>query len=234
VTPRQKNMLEAFQASSHESPTESGGASQETSSASTVSRRAKPGLPDVAPELFAVIFSVLIIGSFFLGRWSATGTVQAAPERTPASEEVVMTPAFMGESDATPALMSEPVMEEVPAAKPVSEPGTMSLMEQHTSDFMNKENAVTLRVIYYGDDEQGQRRAYQTALHLEEMGFPVVNPIVKGDYVYVCVGAAASKNDQELMRYQRELQLVPGPKPYGKPGDYASAFPYNIDKLITR
>ena len=48
------------------------------------------------------------------------------------------------------------------------------------------------------------------------------------------VGSEPSKSDPELMRFQRELQLVPGPKPYGKPGDYASAFPYNIDKLIER
>jgi len=227
-------MLEAFQASSHESAPESDGASQETSSASTMSRRAKSGLPDVAPELFAVIFSVLIIGSFFLGRWSASGTVQAAPEKAPSPEELVMTPASMDEPEEAPAVVSEPVMEEGPAVEAVSETSTMSLMEQHTRDFMNEANAVTLRVIYYGDDEQGQRRAYQTALHLEEMGFPVVTPIVKGDYVYVCVGSAPSKSDPDLMRYQRELQLVPGPKPYGKPGDYASAFPYNIDKLIKR
>jgi len=227
-------MLEAFQASSHESPPESDGDSQETRSTSTVSRRPKSGLPDVAPEVFAVTFSVLIIGAFFLGRWSASGTVQAAPEMNPAPAEVVITAAPMYEIDESPVATSDPVEEMVPAEEPVSEPSSMNLMEQHTRDFQDKANAVTLRVIYYGDDEQGQRRAYQTALHLEEMGFPVVNPIVKGGYVYVCVGAAPSKNDPDLMRYQRELQLVPGPKPYGKPGDYASAFPYNIDKLITR
>jgi hypothetical protein len=183
-----------------------------------------------------VIFSVLIIGAFFLGRWTAGNddTVQAAPERITAPVEVDMSSASVDEIDEPSALTGDPVMGEAPAVEPMSEPASMSLMEQHTRDFMSTENMVTLRVIYYGDDEQGQRRAYQTALHLEDMGFPVVNPIVKGDYVYVCVGAAPSKNDQELMRYQRELQLVPGPKPYGKPGDYASAFPYNIDKLITR
>jgi hypothetical protein len=227
-------MLEAFQASSHETPPESDGASQETKSASTVSRRAKSGLPDVAPEVFAVTFSVLIIGAFFLGRWSASGAVQAASETSPAPVEVTTTPALVHDIEELPALTSDPVEDEASAIEPVSEPASMSLMEQHTRDFTDKANTVTLRVIYYGDDEQGQRRAYQTALHLEEMGFPVVNPIVKGGYVYVCVGAAPSKNDPDLMRYQRELQLVPGPKPYGKPGDYASAFPYNIDKLITR
>ena len=228
-------MLEAFQASAHESPPESDGSSKETSSASTMPRRANGGLPDVAPELFAVIFSVLIIGAFFLGRWSADdGTVQAAPEMIAGPVAAVTTSAPLDEIDELPSLTRDPVTEEAPAVDPVSEPASMSLMEQHTRDFMKKENAVTLRVIYYGDDEQGQRRAYQTALHLEEMGFPVVTPIVKGDYVYVCVGSAPSKSDPDLMRYQRELQLVPGPKPYGKPGDYASAFPYNIEKLIKR
>ena len=160
--------------------------------------------------------------------------MQAAPEMIAGPVAAVTTSAPLDEIDELPALTRDPVTEEAPAVDPVSEPASMSLMEQHTRDFMNEANAVTLRVIYYGDDDQGQRRAYQTALHLEEMGFPVVNPIVKGDYVYVCVGAAPSKSDSELMRYQRELQLVPGPKPYGKPGDYASAFPYNIDKLIKR
>ena len=228
-------MLEAFQASSNESSPESEGPSQETNNAPTMRRKAKGGLPDVAPEVFAVTFSALIIGAFFLGRWSVGGAVQAAPETASGVEAHVSPPALvMSEPEELEPLSSEPERAEAPAPAPVSEPVSMSLMEQHTQVFMDKANMVTLRVIYYGDDEQGQRRAYQTAMHLEEMGFPVVNPIVKGDYVYVCVGAAPSKSDPDLMRYQRELQLVPGPKPYGKPGDYASAFPYNIDKLINR
>ena len=235
MTPRQKNMLEAFQASSNESSPESDGPSQETNTAPTMRKKAKVGLPDVAPEVFAVTFSALIIGAFFLGRWSVGGAVQAAPETASGAEAAVIQPALvMSEPEELEPLSSEPERTEAPAPAPVSEPVSMSLMEQHTKAFMDKANMVTLRVIYYGDDEQGQRRAYQTAMHLEEMGFPVVNPIVKGDYVYVCVGAAPSKSDPDLMRYQRELQLVPGPKPYGKPGDYASAFPYNIDKLINR
>ena len=235
MTPRQKNMLEAFQASSEEGAPESSGAPQETKPAPSMKRKPKGGLPDVAPEVFAVTFSVLIIGAFFLGRWSAGGAVQAAPETTPASPAVVTQPAAVV-SEPLPQRMnpSAPERDIVPAPAPVNETASASPMELHTRAFMDTENLVTLRVIYYGADEQGQRRAYQTAKHLEEMGFPVVTPIVKGDYVYVCVGAAPSKSDPELMRFQRELQLVPGPKPYGKPGDYASAFPYNIDKLIER
>ena len=119
-------------------------------------------------------------------------------------------------------------------ARAAPEPASLSLMEQHTKAFFDKAHSVTLRVIYYGNDEHGQQRAYEAARHLEDMGFPVVNPIQKGKYVYVCVGAAPSKSDDRLMEYQRQLQLVAGPKPYGKPGDYASAFVYNIDKLVTR
>jgi len=228
-------MLEAFQASSHESPPESGGPSQETKTAPMTRGKAKGGLPDVAPEVFLVTFSALIIGAFFLGRWSVGDAVQAAPESGAVADTTPTQPAFvMNEPEELEPLSSQPERAENPAPAPITEPVSMSLMEQHTKAFMDKENLVTLRVIYYDDDEQGQRRAYETAKHLEEMGFPVVNPIVKGDYVYVCVGAAPSKSDPDLMRYQRELQLVPGPKPYGKPGDYASAFYSNIDKLINR
>jgi len=237
VTPRQKNMLEAFQASSHGSSPHSGADSQETTSPPNERPRAQIGLPDVSPALFAVVFGVLIIGSFFLGRWSVGTNVQAAEGVTSAPEEVVMPQAPVDEHDVVPAPMSDPAAEEVHAVLPVeaaSEPASQNRMEQYTRDFLDKANSVTLRVIYYDDDEQGRERAYQTARHLEGLRFPAVNPIRKGKYVYVCVGAAPSKSDDKLMEYQRQLQVVSGPKPYGKPGDYASAFVYNIDKLIKR
>ena len=229
-------MLEAFQASSHESSPQEGADSQETTSPPNARRRATKGLPDVSPERLIAIFGVLVIGSFFLG-WSVGTSVQAAEDVTPAPLEVGMAPALVDDHEAEPAAMIDPAAEEAPAVQPVEaapEPASLSLMEQHTKDFFDKANSVTLRVIYYGNDEHGQQRAYEAARHLEDMGFPVVNPIQKGKYVYVCVGAAPSKSDDRLMEYQRQLQLVAGPKPYGKPGDYASAFVYNIDKLVTR
>lgn len=233
-------MLEAFQASSSlESTPTSGEESQEPGSAPKAQQGANRVLPDVAPGFFAVVLCVLVISSFFLGRWSVGTTVQAADdekgERTPSAEVAFAQPTTdMGEATTASAATEdiEPLADS--ALQPIVTPDLLSPIERHTQAFMDPANVVTLRVIYYVDDEDGQRRALETALHLEAMGFPAVNPIQKGKYVYVCVGAAPTKNDPDLLRYQRELQLVPGPKPYGKPGDYLSAYTYNIDKLITR
>ena len=230
-------MLEAFQASSHEDPPESGADSQETTPAPKAIRRANTGIPGVSKELVVVLFCVLSVGTFFLGRITAGSSVQAAGEGAPLLEGVVTTPVAADIDREVSVPVSAPAEEVSAAAQPVEEVtelSPLSSMEKNTRDFMDKENTVTLRVIYYVNNEEGREKAYETARHLGEMGFPAVTPIRKGDYVYVCVGSAPSKSDSDLLTYQRELQLVPGPAPYGKPGDYQSAYPYNIDKLIKR
>ena len=237
-------MLEAFQASSEEpnSSTQEGTPSQSRqASAPAVRTKASGGLPDVAPELFAVVLGVLVVGSFFLGRWSVSTSVQAS------SGEVATQPSKMGEE---PLFVNagggftepvEPVIEprvsepaKSPSAPTQGAETSRNPLEVNHEAFMDPVNTQTIRVIYYSDDDDGRAKAFQTATYLAELGFPAMIPVRKGGHVFVCVGAAPKKDDPELLRIQRELRLVVGPPPSSNPGDFESAYVYNIDRLITR
>jgi hypothetical protein len=237
-------MLEAFQASSEEpvSSTQEGASSQPYQApAPAVRSKASSGLPDVAPELFALVLGVLVVGSFFLGRWSVSTSVQAS------SGEVATQPERMNEEplfvNASGELQkpSEPVSAPrvVEPTKPPLVPSDQAQasrnpLEVNHEAFMDSANTQTIRVIYYSDDDDGRTKAFQTATYLAELGFPAMIPVRKGGHVFVCVGAAPKKDDPELLRIQRELRLVVGPPPSSNPGDFESAYVYNIDRLITR
>lgn len=236
-------MLEAFKASSEEpaSSTQEGAPSQPHSAPAPVARtKAGGGLPDVAPELFAVVLGVLVVGSFFLGRWSVNTSVQASSGESTLSSGATKEPVFFSATQSSDELeVKEPELRVVEVLKPkpaASErvEGSKSALELNHEAFMNPANTQTIRVIYYADDEDGRAKAFQTATYLGGLGFPAMIPIRKGDHVFVCVGAAPKKDDPELLRIQRELRLVVGPPPSSNSGDFESAYVYNIDRLIKR
>ena len=111
----------------------------------------------------------------------------------------------------------------------------MSALEENNAAFMNPKNTHTVRAVYY-DEKSGnaQALALKTATYLSERGFPAMVPVRKGGYVFVCVGAAPAWNDEDLMRIQRELRLIPGPPPSSRSGDFESAYIDKIEKLIQR
>lgn len=239
MTPRQKNMLEAFQASSEvETTPPSEEEAPAPASAPPASRRAKSGLPDVSPELFAVVLCVLVIGSFFLGRWSVSTTVQAAEDvGTEVVKLVVETPASADMIDPMPAMDDEPAPEsesEMPPVVTEMHLGTVDMLEANSVAFGDKENLVTVRVASYDNNESGRRRALQTGLYLSSLGFPAMIPVELGDNIFLCVGAAPSARDDELLRMMRELRQIPGPPPSSGPNAFADAYLSNIDKLIAR
>jgi hypothetical protein len=236
-------MLEAFKASSEEpvSSTQEGAPSQPHSAPAPAKRsKAGGGLPDVAPELFAVVLGVLVVGSFFLGRWSVGTSVQASSGVSDLSSETAEEPIFFEaargarepesrETELRPVEGSKPQ----PVAKERVDVSKSALEVNHEA-FMDPANTMTIRVIYYTDDDDGRAKAFQTATYLGELGFPAMIPVRKGGHVFVCVGAAPKKDNPELLRIQRELRLVVGPPPSSNSGDFESAYVYNIDKLIKR
>jgi len=232
-------MLEAFQASSEVEMTPP---SEEEAPASAseppARRRAKSGLPDVSPELFAVVLCVLVIGAFFLGRWSVSTTVRAAEDAgTQLTKLVVETPASADMIDPMPAMDDEstPEMEsETPPVATELRLGTVSMLEANSVAFDDKENLVTVRVASYDNNESGFRRAVQTGLYLSSLGFPAMQPVELNDHIFLCVGAAPSARDDELLRMMRELRQIPGPPPASGPNAFADAYLSNIDKLIAR
>ena len=237
-------MLEAFKASSDEidSSTEERAPSS-PSSAPAPARRSKPsgGLPDVAPELFAVVLGVLVVGSFFLGRWSVSTSVQAAGVKSTLSSGTSEAPASIdasrGSERSVPEAREAEVVMDVSTPQPAREGrggAPLSTLELNHEAFIDPANTMTIRVVYYTDDEDGQAKAFETATYLGELGFPAMIPVRKGGHVFVCVGAAPKKDDPELLRIQRELRLVEGPPPSSNSGDFLTAYVYPIDRAIKR
>jgi len=236
-------MLEAFKASSEEpvSSTEEGAPSQaHPVPAPAVRSKASGGLPDVAPELFAAVLGVLVVGSFFLGRWSANTSVQASSGESTLSSGATEEPVFFDATqgyDEPEAREPEPRVVEVSKPQPATSEraaGSKSALEVNHEAFMDPANTMTIRVIYYADDDEGREKAFQTATYLGELGFPAMIPVRKGGNVFVFVGAAPKKDDPDLLRIQRELRLVVGPPPSSNSGDFESAYVYPIDRAIQR
>jgi hypothetical protein len=182
----------------------------------------------------------LVVGSFFLGRWSVNTSVQAAGVKSALSSGGSEGPAFIEANRGTERSVPEGREAEivkVSTPQPVRENrggAPLSTLELNHEAFIDPANTMTIRVIYYTDDEDGQAKAFETATYLGELGFPAMIPVRKGGHVFVCVGAAPKKDDPELLRIQRELRLVVGPPPSSNSGDFESAYVYNIDKLIQR
>ena len=190
------------------------------------------GLPDVAPELFAGVLCVLVIGAFFLGRWSVSTTVRAA-EGTPVTTEVDET-LSMDVTDRTPTMDGEepaPWVEPEPTALTVQLPGTVGMLEANSQAFEDMENRRTVRVESYINNEAGRREALSEGVYLSSLGFPAMLPVVLGDNIYLCVGAAPSVKDEELLRIMRELRQIPGPPPASEHKKYADSYLYNIDDV---
>lgn len=236
-------MLEAFQASSElQEPTPPSGAqASKPEPAPAGQRRAKSGVPDVAPELFAVVLCVLVIGSFFLGRWSVGSTVRAGekevhtvqptvpPAATAQPVPTVIHTEAPAEATATDTAASS---EWAPAGE--LKPGTLAMLDANTQAFHDKANKYTVRVDSFDNNEAGQRRALKTALYLSELDFPAMAPILRGDDIFLCVGASPSTQDVDLLRMMRELKEIAGPPPARRSKEFGDAYLDNIDHLISR
>ena len=186
------------------------------------------------------MLGVLVVGSFFLGRWSANTSVQASTGESTLSSGTTEEPVFFDATqgyDEPEAREPEPRVVEVSKPQPATSEraaGSKSALEVNHEAFMDPANTMTIRVVYYPDDKDGRALAFKTATYLDELGFPAMIPVRKGGNVFVCVGAAPKKDDPELLRIHREIRLVVGPPPSSNSGDFDSAYVYNIDNLIQR
>lgn len=240
MTRRHKNMLEAFSASAEQMTPQSGEPAAAPSAEPPRRPRAKSALPDVSTELFAGILCVLVIGAFFLGRWSVSTTVRAADETTtgtrasemdvaeiPESVEAMKSTATMGIST----IAGEPVTWSIPTELRA---GTVAMVEANSVALADKKNLVTVRVDSFDNNESGRREALKSALYLSSLDFPAMSPIELGGDIFLCVGAAPSSKDEELLRMMRELHQLPGPPPSNRFGNYGDAYLDNIDNLLNR
>lgn len=258
MTPRKRNMLEAFQAGrdlpgpiSADRP--SAGTRQHAAGplaegpgdlASAGAGAARPALEvrsdagpprargDALPVLVPAALVVLLLG-FWLGRLS-TGWWGGGP--APASGDLAFE-TRVADGAREPGREAAPAPPDPGRAAAAQAPGATVSPEGYTADdlaFLDKRNRITLRAIYYDATPAGRRKALESYQHLRAHGLPAVAPLEVGDLVLICVGAAPRLNDPELERLRQRLLTLEGPPPLSEPTPYATAFQINIDAVVVR
>jgi len=217
MTPRPKNMLEAFQASTH-------AASQEPAPEPTpVAPRVKsPGLDDLPPSIerrriepFLAIGAgaLLLVLAFFLGRFSV-GEPALASDKTDAQP-------IAGDFELDlkqPVDAPQPIVDDVPD----------TVADDYRTDvdraFLLAANRVTVCAKRYGKEEQSRWEA--DYWQLKDLGLPVVQPVSdrNGKWIVLCVGAEPEKN-QNIDSILKTLHAMPS---------FDSAYVDNIDNVFKR
>jgi hypothetical protein len=222
MTPRHKNMLEAFQASTH-------AASQEPAPEPTpVAPRVKsPGLDDLPPSIdrrriepFLAIAAgaLLLVLAFFLGRFSVGEPALASDN----SEAQPVAGDF--ELDLKqPADAPQPIVDDVPEST-TDDYRTDDYRTDVDRAFLLAANRVTVCAQRYGQDEQ--KRWEADYWQLKDLGLPVVQPVSdrNGKWIVLCVGAEPNKN-QDIISIYETLIAMP---------DFESAYVENIDNVFKR
>lgn len=156
---------------------------------------------------------------FLLGRLSAgDDAVQAGDPATPSSNFVLGPKA----AETPPRAAGAP--RETAAPLPVDQrPRTDA-----DAAFLARENRFSVVAITLPTSELGRGLAQETYSHLQELGFEVVTPRVKGSHLVVLVGAAPTSRDLEEL--ERRLRATRGPGGEGFP--YATAYRVNIEDYL--
>ncbi|MDP6519866.1 MAG: hypothetical protein QF411_08195 [Planctomycetota bacterium] len=89
-------------------------------------------------------------------------------------------------------------------------------------------NRVTLRVIYYAEDEE--QRAWETHDYLAQRGLPVGSPVRTGRIIVLLVGAAPGADG--LNELKTSMRALEGPN--RENGAFKGAYVVNIDSYLDR
>lgn len=222
MTPRPKNMLEAFQASTHVAAQEP--APEPRAVAPPVK---SPGLDDLPPSverrqiepiLAIAAGALLLVLAFFLGRFSVGEPALAANDSRTVASDGEYALDLQKPADAPP-----PVIDTTAKNPAVDAPA-----DDYRTDvdraFLLAANRVTVCAQRYGKDEQTRWEA--DYWKLKDLGLPVVQPVSdrNGKWIVLCVGAEPKKN-KNLDAVLETLHAMP---------DFASAYVDNIDNVFQR
>lgn len=234
---RRSNMLEAFQASTAQAEEAEDGGGPDLFSGTRSRPFMGPGsrLPGAL-----LVFGTLVLG-FLIGRFSApSATVAAGPGEVnePGALPWLADRATGGSGAAEPAVSggsaeaSETGAPLPPSPEENADAGAEASAWGSTSpgnaDLMATANRVTLRVIYYAEDEED--KAWLTHDYLVIQGLPVGSPVRTGRIIVLLVGAAPGAGELEGLKGR--LRSLPGPN--NEAGAFKGAYVVNIDSYIDR
>lgn len=234
---RKPNLLDAFQASAPEgkkapvgqTPAHAAGpfaaSSPEPAASPVFSRPAQRGFLSRVLSDRAVLFTLLVcliaVGvAFYLGRQSTPRDAQAAG---PGADESGSAGTLLREGG--------------PAAAPAPDPAEANRKaaqlsgSAHDAAFFDPKYKFTVRVRQFANDEAGTKAALELRDYLRGEGLPVVQPLVCGRWIVVCVGYKAEMQEIEQMR--DFLRKLPGPKG-SKKAPFGDAWIDNISNVAAR
>lgn len=243
---RSKNLLEAFRASAPEGrtaeklklapPAHAGGpfAGAKDGGKVKLALGAAPSRPFLARVLGDRVIQLVLLGGavVLVAAWFLRGD--------PGSEAAAGAPA--GGSDAPGSFTRSPESAAAlgagtaPAAEDAARTNQVAAQLGTTDDraFHDPQNAYTVRVAQYKNDENGLKLARATVAWLRKEGYPAVQPIRTGDgqALIVCVGAKPKTKDLEtLVEFVHGLR---GPPPQPKRPPFQDAYVVRIDDVLKR
>lgn len=171
--------------------------------------------------LFTLLVCVIAVGvAYYLGRQTSPRDAQAAG---PAAGEAGSAGMLLREGASAPAATPDPIEANRKAAQLSG--------SVHDAAFFDPKYKFTVRVRQFANDEAGTKAALELRDYLRGEGLPVVQPLVCGRWIVVCVGYKAEMHEIEEMRdFVRKLS---GPKG-SKKAPFADAWIDNISNVAAR
>ncbi len=235
---RKPNLLDAFQASAPEgkkapvgqTPANAAGpfAAPEphaASSAPAPGRASRGFLARVASDrvvFFALVVCALGVGlAYYIGRLGSGN--DGAHAAGGAADESSGAGTLLREGAPNPPASPDPAEANRKAAQLSG--------SAHDAAFFDPKYKFTVRVRQFANDEAGTKASLELRDYLRAEGLPVVQPLVCGRWIVVCVGYKAEMQDIEQIRdYVRKL---PGPKG-SKKAPFGDAWIDNISNVAAR
>jgi hypothetical protein len=230
---RQKNLLEAFQASSAVEKATSG-EKDEAAAGGPFAPDApqledpeltaeKPGISEtlLQPENRGGLLILLGLGltlAFLAGRASKGAVAAAEDDDEPAAAEIER------------AAVSPHVVPVAPGAGPVDSPEPEPELSAAEVALVDPLNRFTIKLCEYEVD-QDEDFAWANFHYLEDLGLPVAM-LQRGKRLFVVIGAAAKQADLDELLMQ--AKTMAGPPPRSKKAEFSDAYVVMIDSVLDR
>jgi hypothetical protein len=238
---RQKNLLEAFNASAAIEKSESDHTPDSSAAGGPFAPEAKPATQAAPPALLTdevkpslvetllhpenrggllVLVALGLTLAFLAGR-ASVGRVEAEESSTPvASREPEKARATLPSPSGSPAA-------EAPAEPELSQeaqtPAERALLDP--------ENRYTIKLVEYSNSERDEELAWETFYYLEDQGLPAA-VLGRGQRLFIVLGAA--RQQAELDDLLQQAKTMKGPPPRNKKAEFFDAYVDKIDKFIQR